>query len=257
MPRLARPSPAMMVALIALLVSLRGTGYAALKLPRNSVGAKQLKTGSVRGPEIRNGQVRGADLRNGTVASRDVANETLVGGDVRNGALGGEDMREGSLGGGDIANGSIGGGDVRNSSLTGAKLVNGSLDGSELGAGVLTPHAFARVAENGALFGDPEETQGIEAADIQRVSAGIYCFGGLDFEPKAVMASVDNAMNTTTNATIAMVLHRGTTPLGGCDATHQQARVVTREGNANVDSRFFVWFVRGPGPISTGAGPGD
>ena len=42
-----RPSPSMVVALMALFVALGGTSYAALKLPKNSVGNRQLKTGAV------------------------------------------------------------------------------------------------------------------------------------------------------------------------------------------------------------------
>ena len=38
-----RPSPAMVVAITALIVALGGTGYAALKLPKSSVGTAQLK----------------------------------------------------------------------------------------------------------------------------------------------------------------------------------------------------------------------
>lgn len=45
--RFRRPSPAMVVALCALLVALSGTSYAALKLPKNSVGPKQLKKNAV------------------------------------------------------------------------------------------------------------------------------------------------------------------------------------------------------------------
>jgi hypothetical protein len=44
---LRRPSPALIVALIALFVSLGGTSYAALSLPRNSVGTAQLKNRAV------------------------------------------------------------------------------------------------------------------------------------------------------------------------------------------------------------------
>jgi hypothetical protein len=36
------------VALLALFVALRGTSYAAIKLPANSVGSKQLKKGRSR-----------------------------------------------------------------------------------------------------------------------------------------------------------------------------------------------------------------
>jgi Collagen triple helix repeat (20 copies) len=44
---LGRPSPAFVVALIALFVALGGTGYAALRLPKNSVGTVQLVNGAV------------------------------------------------------------------------------------------------------------------------------------------------------------------------------------------------------------------
>ena len=45
------PSPAMVVACLALLVALGGTSYAAIKLPRNSVGNIQLKRGAVTGDQ--------------------------------------------------------------------------------------------------------------------------------------------------------------------------------------------------------------
>jgi hypothetical protein len=42
-----RPSPGLVVACLALAVALGGTGYAAVVLPANSVGTKQLKNGAV------------------------------------------------------------------------------------------------------------------------------------------------------------------------------------------------------------------
>ena len=41
------PSPALVISLIALFVALGGTTYAAVSLPKNSVGTKQLKNGAV------------------------------------------------------------------------------------------------------------------------------------------------------------------------------------------------------------------
>ena len=41
------------VATLALFVALGGTSYAALKLPRNSVGSAQLRTGAVRSSDVR------------------------------------------------------------------------------------------------------------------------------------------------------------------------------------------------------------
>jgi hypothetical protein len=42
-----RPSPALVVACLALAVALGGTGYSAIVLPANSVGTKQLRNGAV------------------------------------------------------------------------------------------------------------------------------------------------------------------------------------------------------------------
>src|SRR3954447_9503804 len=48
-----RPSPSMVVALLALTVALGGTSYAAIKLPKNSVGSDQLKNNAVTGAKVR------------------------------------------------------------------------------------------------------------------------------------------------------------------------------------------------------------
>jgi len=51
--RLKRPSPGLVVAIIALFVALGGTSYAAIvSVPRNSVGTAQLKNGAVTASKI-------------------------------------------------------------------------------------------------------------------------------------------------------------------------------------------------------------
>src|SRR3954453_13874697 len=60
-----RPSPALVVATIALIVALAGTGYAALKLPRNSVGTKQLKRDAVTSPKVKRGSLLTSDFKAG------------------------------------------------------------------------------------------------------------------------------------------------------------------------------------------------
>jgi hypothetical protein len=52
----------MIVALIALIVALGGTGYAAVSLRKNSVGTRQLKKNAVTTAKIKNGAVTGAKL---------------------------------------------------------------------------------------------------------------------------------------------------------------------------------------------------
>jgi hypothetical protein len=57
-----RPSPAMIVACIALAVALSGSSYAALRLPANSIGTKQLRKNAVTSPKVKNGAITGADV---------------------------------------------------------------------------------------------------------------------------------------------------------------------------------------------------
>ena len=66
-----RPSPAFVLACVALFVALGGTGYAALQLPKNSVGSKQIKKGAVKTSEIANNAVTGAKVRGGSLTASD------------------------------------------------------------------------------------------------------------------------------------------------------------------------------------------
>ena len=72
-----KPSPAMVVACIALFVALGGIGYAAVKLPANSVGTKQLKKNAVSSSKIRNGAVTSTKIGADQVTGQQVAEATL------------------------------------------------------------------------------------------------------------------------------------------------------------------------------------
>jgi hypothetical protein len=50
------------VATLALFLALGGTGYAAVALPRNSVGTAEIRDGSIRSRDIRDGSLRRRDL---------------------------------------------------------------------------------------------------------------------------------------------------------------------------------------------------
>jgi len=63
------PSPALAVATLALVVAMAGTGYAALKLPSNSVGTKQLKSNAVTGAKVKAGSLEGSDIALATLGT--------------------------------------------------------------------------------------------------------------------------------------------------------------------------------------------
>ena len=80
-PRLRRPSPALVVATIALVVACAGTATAARVLIKSS-----------------------AQVRFGSLNGTDVQNESLKGADVKDGSLTGRDLRRGSLGSSALSN---------------------------------------------------------------------------------------------------------------------------------------------------------
>ncbi len=68
--KLGRPSPAMIVALIALFAALTGSAYAALG--KNTVGSKQLKAKSVSTGKLANNAVTGVKVANGSLTGEDI-----------------------------------------------------------------------------------------------------------------------------------------------------------------------------------------
>ena len=90
MPRLwkHRPSPAMIVAMLALFVSMGGTGYAVSKLPKRSVGPAQLRKNAVRSEHIKAGSITTAKLAKSTLSSlrSPVAAPALAGGSSARGS---------------------------------------------------------------------------------------------------------------------------------------------------------------------------
>jgi hypothetical protein len=65
MPVRRRPSAATIIATLALVVALGGTGYAAASLPRNSVGTKQLKNNAVTSKKVKDGALLRQDFKAG------------------------------------------------------------------------------------------------------------------------------------------------------------------------------------------------
>ena len=60
-----RPSPATVIACLALLVALGGTGYAATQLPANSVGPAQLRANAVDSTKVQDRSLLAKDFRAG------------------------------------------------------------------------------------------------------------------------------------------------------------------------------------------------
>jgi hypothetical protein len=62
MLRRHKPTPALVISIVALIVALGGTGYAALNVPTGSVGTAQLRDGAVSTRKLQNGAVTAAKI---------------------------------------------------------------------------------------------------------------------------------------------------------------------------------------------------
>jgi hypothetical protein len=89
-----RLSPALVIACIALFVSLSGVSYGVAtgfidsrEIKNNSVRTKDLRNNDIRTRDLRNNQVRGVDIRNSTIQSRDIGINQVTGTDVRESTL--------------------------------------------------------------------------------------------------------------------------------------------------------------------------
>src|SRR3954470_24859758 len=79
-----RPSPSLVVALIALFVSLGGVSYG---FATGSIDSREIKNNTIRTRDLRNNEVRGRDIRNSTIRTPDVALNTLTGLDINESKL--------------------------------------------------------------------------------------------------------------------------------------------------------------------------
>jgi hypothetical protein len=84
-----RPSPALVVACIALFLSLGGVSYGlatgsidSREVKNNSLTSSDIRNNTIRTFDIRNNAIRGFDIRNSTIQGRDVALNTLTGADI-------------------------------------------------------------------------------------------------------------------------------------------------------------------------------
>jgi hypothetical protein len=122
-----RPSPSMIVAMLALFISLGGVSYA---VATGSIDSRELKDNAIRSKDVRNDAVRGVDVRESTLGQ--VPSAAAAGDAARLGGLEpGAFLRSDAAAGGDLAGtfpnptlaaGSVGSGAVEDASLRASDL---------------------------------------------------------------------------------------------------------------------------------------
>jgi len=150
-----KPSPALVIALIALFISMGGVSYG---IATGSIDSRELKNNTIRSKDIRNSQVYGKDIRRSTIRSSDVRNNDLTGTDINENSL--------------------------NIPAAANVVADTAVTAGPLG--------FARISAAGGV--DEAQTKDIADANVTNPSAGRYCFNNLPFDPKVILVTNEFAV---------------------------------------------------------------
>lgn len=187
-----RPSPALVVALIALFLALTGGAYAAFTVPKGSVGSAQLRNGAVTAAKLHRNAVTSATVRPGSLLGSDFKPGQLPAGpqgpDGKQGPQGPQGPAgpaSGAAGGAlsgsypnpSIAAGAVGAAQLANGAVTGSKVGANTLTGANINSSTLGTVPSAELAEEAEAVSDPvaarlEQGQGETITDSGAVTSG-------------------------------------------------------------------------------------
>jgi hypothetical protein len=137
-----RPSPALIVACVALFAALTGSAIAA-----------GLAKDSVRSSHILNGTVRTVDLRDNAVSAPKIAPDAVGAEEIAENAVSSPEVAPDSLAAGDLAPASVTSSEVADQSLTANDLGPDSVGASEIQADAVGAAELAANAVNATEFG--------------------------------------------------------------------------------------------------------
>jgi hypothetical protein len=137
-----RPSPALIVACVALVMALTGSAIAA-GVGKNSVRSPQIVDGTVRTLDLRDDSVNAAkiakdqvgadEIAENAVSSPEVAPDSLTAGDLGAASVGSSEVTDQSLTANDLGPDSVGASEIAADSVGSSELQNSSVRANELG----------------------------------------------------------------------------------------------------------------------------
>jgi hypothetical protein len=200
------------MATIALFVALGGTGYAAISLPKGSVGSKQLKMGAVTAKKIKKGAVTSAAVKDGSLAAGDFAANQLPAGPK-----------------GDK-------GDPGAAGAPGSARAYTYLDESTCD-------------DVGPCTLDPAETKGFSGA--RRTGTGVYCFAiaasaGIDRDGAAVLTQVDWSGTSSPEGNAVVLAQDSNTDCAANEMRIRTQRHSDSAGTNAAQSDFISFYIAIP-----------
>jgi hypothetical protein len=129
----------MVVALLALFIAMGGASYAAIKIPKNSVGSAQLKTNAVVSTKINSGAVTAKAIRNGAVGLKAIADK----------AVGQRALADQAVNSAKIASRAVGVSDINDQAVGTRALATKSVNAAKLNVPYSSVVAFSPVINTG------------------------------------------------------------------------------------------------------------
>lgn len=187
---LSRPSPALAVSCLALVVAFGGTGYAAFGIPKNSVGAKQLKKGAVTTTKIKNSAVTASKINTGGLT---VPNATHAGSAPPSGPAGGALT-------GTYPNPGIGAGAISESNIAPHTIGASALGTITVKSAQTT--GIANTLSGGASVQCPAGDQVLSGGFLTAAVSGVYVYLNEFDSPNGWKAGVLNASGAPASLTV-------------------------------------------------------
>jgi hypothetical protein len=199
------------IATIALFVALGGAAIAA-GLPKNSVGAKQLKRGAVSAAKLKKGAVTSGKLAQKSVVAGKLGPNAVLPGNIGNGAITSAKLGAGSVIAASIKNGVVTTNKLANDAVTSGKLASGAVNTGNLANGsVTTAKLSSDVAPLLGTLKSGQTLRGVfDLGDESKLTRSASSFQFPLINPPAAPAT--NVLLPGTNSTACPGLGGGATP---------------------------------------------
>jgi hypothetical protein len=137
-----RPSPAMVVSLIALFVAMSGSAIALQG--KNTVDTGDVKKNTLKSNDVKDNNLRGKDVKDGK----------LTGDDVEDGSLAGADVQDNSLEAADLAPNSVDSLEIADNAVNDAKIADNAVGSAEIADNAVGRSEIAAAGIGGEEIGD-------------------------------------------------------------------------------------------------------